>query len=168
MVFPTRIAMAGPLPGFPDTLAATGTVLRICQLRLGHQPALAGIKHLNRLENVVARMEWAEADADEGVLLDTDGKVISGVMSNLFIRRSGIWRTPALEFCGVAGVTRGRLMHRLGAEAAPLSLDDLLGADTVLLCNSLIRVRWASRLEDRRWNRPEDFESIMECLCSEE
>ncbi|PIY97693.1 MAG: aminodeoxychorismate lyase [Hydrogenophilales bacterium CG_4_10_14_0_8_um_filter_62_70] len=168
MPFPTRIAIATRLPDFPDPVAETGARLRVCDLRLGHQPRLAGIKHLNRLENVLARMEWDDPAIDEGLLLDTEGSVISGVMSNLFVRHGGVWQTPAIDQCGVAGVTRGRLLRRLDAKEAKIGLDAVLTADTVMLSNSLIRLRWVRSLGERRWPRPPDFAAILEKLCSED
>lgn len=167
LAYPTRIAVATPLPGFSDPVAETGARLRVCDLRLGHQPALAGIKHLNRLENVLARMEWDDDGIDEGILLDGDGFVISGVMSNLFIRRDGVWKTPLLDRCGVAGVTRHRLMQRLDVQEARIALAELMAADTILLSNSLIRLRWVSALGERSWSRPPDFDAVLESLCSE-
>lgn len=165
--YPTRVAMATPLPDFADPLRHCGATLRVCDLRLGHQPRLAGAKHLNRLENVLARMEWDDPDIDEGVLLDADGAVISGVMGNLFIRVGGIWHTPVLDRCGVAGVTRGRLLRRLEVRESRLRLDDLMRADDILLSNSLVRLRWVARLGERVWQRPVDFDQLMERLCSE-
>lgn len=165
--FPSRIAMASPLPEFADPVAESGAVVRLCDLKLGKQPKLAGIKHLNRLENVLARMEWDTSDIDEGLLLDSDGWVISGVMSNVFVRHAGKWRTPSLDNCGVAGVTRARLMRLLDATEDRIGIETLLSADAVLMCNSLIRVRWISALGERRWSRPMDFDAIMERLCSE-
>lgn len=163
--FPTRLTLASVLPDFPDPTHETGAAVRLCDLRLGHQPRLAGTKHLNRLENVLARMEWDDPDIDEGILLDSDGRVVSGVMSNLFVRRGGAWLTPRLDRCGVAGVTRGRLMSRLGAREAEIGLDELLGAESLLLCNSLVRLRWVGRLGERAWARPADFDDILEKLC---
>jgi 4-amino-4-deoxychorismate lyase len=163
--YPTRLIQATPLPAFPDPLAETGVVLRVCDLRLGHQPRLAGAKHLNRLENVLARMEWDDAAIDEGVLLDHEGQVISGVMSNLFILSDGLWLTPDLSRCGVAGVTRARLMRGLDIREARFDLDTLLAADVVLLSNSLIRLRWVARLRERYWTRPAGFDNLLELLC---
>lgn len=133
-----------------------GLTLRVCELRLGHQPALAGIKHLNRLENVLARAEWNDASIAEGLLLDQSGRVVSGVMSNLFLWRGGRLQTPSLRLCGVAGVARARLMRL--AEAAGLSVEEtefdlaaLLDADEVMLTNSLIGLRRVVRLGGRAW-----------------
>lgn len=165
--FPTRVMTASPLPDFPDPVLSTGATLRVCELRLGHQPALAGIKHLNRLENVLARMEWDDPDIDEGLLLDQDGWLVSGVMSNVFVLEGGIWQTPVLDRCGVAGVTRSRMMQRLGVRETRLKLDDLMSSDAVLLGNSLIRLRWVARLSERHWARPAEFDTLWEKLCSE-
>lgn len=165
LAYPTRLAQATPLPAFPDPVAETGAVLRVCDLRLGHQPLLAGAKHLNRLENVLARMEWDDAAIDEGVLLDHEGLVVSGVMSNLIILSDGHWLTPDLSRCGVAGVTRARLMRALAVREARFGLDTLLAADAVLLSNSLIRLRWAARLGERSWTRPAGFNDLLEKLC---
>lgn len=166
LALPTRIAIASPLPGFPDPLRDSGATLRVCDLRLGHQPRLAGAKHLNRLENVLARMEWDDPAIDEGILLDQDGNVVSGVMTNLFVRREGAWLTPRLDRCGVAGVTRARLLPVLAAREARFGLDTLLAADALLLCNSLIRLRWVARLGERTWPRPVEFDNLLERLCS--
>lgn len=143
----------------PVAAPAEGLTLRVCQLRLGYQPALAGIKHLNRLENVLARAEWNDDAIDEGILLDQDGRVVSGVMSNVFIWRDAGLQTPRLDLCGVAGVARSRLMRR--ARAAGIRVDEaefdlvaLLEADEVMLSNSLTGLRRVGRLGDRRWTGP--------------
>ena len=75
------------------------------------QPALAGIKHLNRLENVLARAEWSDPDIAEGLLCDANDNVIGGTMSNLFIARAGLLITPELSRCGVAGMMRDLVME---------------------------------------------------------
>lgn len=162
---PCRVLIASPLPDFPDPVLASGATLRVCELRLGHQAQLAGVKHLNRLENVLARMEWTDPAIDEGLLLDQSGQLVSGVMSNLIIRRSGTWMTPLLDRCGVAGVARGRFMSRLTVLETRLDLDSVLAADTVLLCNSLIQLRWVAHFQGRSWARPDDFESLRSALC---
>lgn len=137
---------------------AAATV-RVCRLRLGHQPALAGLKHLNRLENVLARAEWQDPAIHEGLLLDQDGRVISGVMSNLFLWRDGELLTPQLTRCGVAGVARARLMALAAARGyrvreAELGLDDVTGAQEAMLTNSLFGLWRIGRLEGKDWPVP--------------
>jgi len=140
-----------------------GITLRVCTLRLGGQPRLAGIKHLNRLENVLARAEWNTAEFDEGLLLDQSERVISGVMSNLFIWRDQGQQsrllTPRLDQCGVAGVARARLMRLARAqgiqvEEAELSLREVFEADEVMLTNSVMGLRRVARMESKSWPDP--------------
>jgi len=152
----TRILIHEPGPPPSATWPAAGLTLRVCDLRLAAQPALAGIKHLNRLENVLARAEWNSPEIHEGLLLDAAGRVISGVMSNLFLWRDGCLDTPRLDQCGVAGLARARLMRSaagagFAVREARISLDDVLAADELLLCNSLIGLRRIARLNHRTW-----------------
>lgn len=142
---PTRIVSSGPLPQNLEGQRAEGIRVRLCSLKLAHQPALAGVKHLNRLENVLARAEWNDARIAEGLLCDEHGHVIAGTMTNLFIGVEGALATPGLERCGVAGVTRERIMewaerHRVSCTVTTLSWSDVLGADEVFLVNSLAGV----------------------------
>ncbi len=153
---PTRIVMYDPTPPLSDRWPASGLHLHLCDLRLSGQPRLAGIKHLNRLENVLARSEWNDPEVHEGVLRDAHDRVISGVMSNLFFWRDARLCTPRLDRCGVAGVTRARLMRRAAAaglmvEENEYGLADVLAADEVMLCNSVIGLRRVFRLGLREW-----------------
>lgn len=139
---PTRVVIKASLPNYPTGYEQEGVGLHLCQLRLPEQPAYAGIKHLNRLENVMARMEWSDAAYADGLLLDTAGNVIECTMSNLFARYGSDLVTPDLTKCGVAGITRQQILDlapRLGlnANVAQLSLEKLLQADEVIICNSL-------------------------------
>jgi 4-amino-4-deoxychorismate lyase len=132
---------------------------RVCALKLGWQPRLAGIKHLNRLENVLARAEWNTPEFDEGLLLDQSEQVISGVMSNLFIWRNNRLQTPKLDHCGVAGVARARLMRLartqgLQVEEINMNLQSVLDAEEVMLTNSLWGLRRVGRIESKTWIQP--------------
>ena len=154
----TRILACWPTA--PSGLAVEeGLNVRLCDLRLGHQPALAGIKHLNRLENVLARAEWQDPEIHEGLLLDQDGRVVSGVMSNVFIWSQDRLMTPRLHRCGVAGVTRSRLVRlarteNLAVEEVDLELEEVMQAQELMFCNSLWGLRRAVRLGARSWNHP--------------
>ncbi|MGQ0750590.1 MAG: aminodeoxychorismate lyase [Betaproteobacteria bacterium] len=153
---PSRIVMSMPLPAYPASYVETGVKARICSLRLGFQPALAGIKHLNRLENVLARREWDDPDVAEGVLLDTEDNVIGGTMTNLFMARGGALITADLRRCGVSGATRDRIIARAAAHGIACTVSDLplteaLQADELFLANSLIGVWQVRELADRSW-----------------
>jgi len=163
-----RIAMAYP-PTTMDREADLGIAVRVCRLRLGNQPHLAGIKHLNRLENVLARMEWDDPAISEGVLLGEDGRVIGGTSSNIFVQNGRALLTPRLDRCGIAGVARARLIRSavkagFNVDITDISLAQVLAADAVYFCNSLVRLRWVNRLENQTWRLPETFLPLLECL----
>lgn len=148
---PTRIVLALPPPDYPDDFRRRGVAARFCRKRLADNPDLAGIKHLNRLEQVMARMEWGD-EYQEGVMLDGRDRVIEGTMSNLFAVEDGGLRTPLLDRCGVSGVMRGWIIEACRQCGIPvredrLSREDLLRADGVFFCNVLIRVWPVRRLE---------------------
>jgi 4-amino-4-deoxychorismate lyase len=138
----TRIVAAAPLPESASAQRDTGVVVRRCRLRLSHQPALAGVKHLNRLENVLARAEWSDPRIAEGILCDVEGHVIAGTMTNIFIAVDDALATPKVDRCGVAGVTRDRVIEGAGRRGVAcaittLSWSDVVGADEVFVVNSL-------------------------------
>ena len=117
-------------------------MLRECLIRLSCQPALAGLKHLNRLENVLARNEWHDDDVFEGLLLDTGGLIIEATQANIFFNIGSRWVTPDLSFSGVSGVLRGWLLDKsqeLGVKTGvtTLSVDDLGKARGCFVCNSV-------------------------------
>ncbi|MFA6062433.1 MAG: aminotransferase class IV [Gallionella sp.] len=151
---PTHIWDVSPLPVYPASNATEGVTLCLCTLRLSHQPRLAGIKHLNRLENVLAAAECTEVN--EGLLLDVDGLVIEGVRSNVFLIKQGCLITPELSRCGVAGVQRDRVMdcaRQIGmqVEVRDVGLDELHMADEVFLTNSVFGLWPVARLADKVW-----------------
>lgn len=140
----------------PPALPGAGLRLRWCATRLAIQPLLAGLKHCNRLEQVMARDEWQQpgtlhADADEGLMRDTEGDVVCAVSANLFVLREGAWSTPKVDRCGVAGVCRQWALEALGATQARLAPDDVEGADAVFLCNAVRGILPVARLGDRAW-----------------
>lgn len=154
----TRIVMGGAMPAYPEKNDCDGIRARLCELRLAEQPHLAGIKHLNRLENVLARAEWHDAAITEGLLLDLHGNLIEGVTSNLFIIRRGVLITPDLSRCGVAGVTRERILAwaqltGVAYEIRDIPLDELWDAEELLVCNSLIGVWQVREIGGKHWER---------------
>jgi 4-amino-4-deoxychorismate lyase len=122
---PTRIVTAYPAPAYPADWTRGGVQLRLCDLRLSEQPRLAGLKHLNRLEQVLARQEWSAPVPQEGLLLDAAGRVIGGTMSNVFACIDGQLVTPSLERCGVAGVMREAVLELARARGIDCRQRDL-------------------------------------------
>jgi 4-amino-4-deoxychorismate lyase len=155
---PTRIVLSQPLPARPPEWRTEGVRVRICATRAGHQPRLAGIKHLNRLENVLARAEWTDPGIAEGLMLDAAGNVIEGTMSNVFIVERGGLVTPALDAAGVAGVQRERVLEEAAGRGVPatvsaISLARLLAADEIFLVNSLLPLWPVSAVDERIFHR---------------
>lgn len=153
---PTRIIQAFPWPTYPASHWEEGVRTRICTFRLSLSQAFAGMKHLNRLEQVMARAEWQDDDIHEGLLLDQEGFVVEGVMSNLFLVTAGRLRTPRLDRCGVAGVMRGLVMEaaqalELPVEEARVLPVEVLGADELFLTNSVIGIWPVNACESRRF-----------------
>jgi len=151
---PARIVARYPWPGWPEEYRAEGVIVRYCRIRLGINAVLAGLKHLNRLEQVLARNEWRDPAIAEGLMQDTQDNVIEGTMSNLFLISGQKLLTPDLDQCGVAGVIRHRILTvapALGLETVItlVSRDDLSAADEIFLCNSVIGVWPIRRLADR-------------------
>lgn len=148
-VAPRRILQGAPLPNYPAEHAEHGVRLFPCQTRLGEQPLLAGLKHLNRLEQVLARAEWQDGEHAEGLMRDGQGRVVEGVYSNLFMVSAGVLVTADLSRCGVAGVMRGALLEhapRMGmpTQVRDIAFEELQQADEVFVCNSVYGV-WPVR-----------------------
>lgn len=135
---PVRVVAAFAPPEIAAEACAQGLRLRICELRLAEQPLLAGIKHLNRLEQVLARAEWDDTGIADGVLRDSHERVISATMANLFAVIDGVLQTPALDRCGVAGVARAEVLAVCPqARVTELSLDGLSSASEIFLSSSV-------------------------------
>lgn len=148
----TRVLALSPLPE-PDRAPGRGIRTRVCSTRLALQPALAGIKHLNRLEQVLARAEWNDPAIEEGLMLDSREQLIEGTMSNLFVVRGGSLATANLAQCGVAGIMRSviiDLARQRGIEVniEPLTLADAQAAEELFVCNSLIGIRPVSSIDE--------------------
>ncbi|MBX3650748.1 MAG: aminodeoxychorismate lyase [Burkholderiales bacterium] len=151
-----RIVSADLPPAYPGEWATGGVAIRLCTLRLSEQPVLAGVKHLNRLENVLARAEWNDPDIAEGLLQDAAGNIIEGTRCNVFLVENGTLVTPDLSRCGVAGVTRDLVMesaahHGMRCSVEPVSCLRLQSATEVLLVNSLIGVWPVAAFGSLRW-----------------
>lgn len=127
--------------------------LTLCNHRLSENPVLAGIKHLNRLDQVLGRNEWLEQDIDEGLMRNQDGSVVCGTMSNIVVERAGQLMTPAIKGAGVYGVVRDCLLEQGRLQNTPvqvgeLHVSDVETADAVYMMNALIGVRRVSRFDD--------------------
>jgi len=152
LIKPTRIVSLHPYPDYPFAYHEQGITARFCTTRLGLNPALAGIKHLNRLEQVLARAEWHDPTIQEGIMFDNDGYVIEGTMTNLFVVKDDVLYTATLDKTGISGIIRGIIIeqsasHKMKVLESRISQNELLSADEVFVCNSVIGI-WPIRQID--------------------
>jgi len=151
---PSRILLRYSPSIVPDTWPPPAVTVKLCATRLGISPVLAGIKHLNRLEQVLARSEWDDPHIAEGLMCDGAGALVCGTTTNLFLLRDGAIVTPLLDRAGVAGTVRSRLMREAGTRGAALREmrlhpEDLVHADGAFLTNALIGCRPIQRVDDQ-------------------
>jgi 4-amino-4-deoxychorismate lyase len=142
-ILPTRIVIYTPLPELKSAYQ-----LNVCQVRYCHNPNLAGIKHSNRLEQVLAR---AEVVLDEGIMLDEQGLVISATAANIFLIKDGVIKTPDLSQCGILGTRRARILQRYSVQVCSIELNELLIADAVFLTSSLLGVKPVLSIESNEF-----------------
>ena len=136
---------------------AEGVDAMVCETRLAGPSVLAGLKTLNRLEQVFGRSECVAANAFEGLMVDADEQVICGTMSNVFIVIDHTLITPALSRCGVAGVMRRLVLESFAAidkavVIRDVTLAELWQSDEVFLSNSQFGVVPLRRCDDRQWS----------------
>lgn len=154
----TRVAIRYPWPVEDPVLQQQGVSVRVAATCLGENPALAGLKHCNRLEQILARSEPQAAASAEALMLSRSGKLISGIMTNVFLidgpSESPRLRTPAIDLCGVAGVMRRVVLREaaragIGASECALWPADLAAATEVFLTNARVGIWPVARLEAR-------------------
>jgi 4-amino-4-deoxychorismate lyase len=150
----TRVVFQYPLPAENAASARDGIDVRVAQTRYGENERLAGMKHLNRLEQVLARSEVPTEDAAELLVFSSSGFLVSGTMSNVFLVQNGRLRTPRVDRCGVAGIMRRVVLREAAAlgivaEEAALTAADVEGAAEMFVTNARIGI-WPVRSLDAR------------------
>jgi 4-amino-4-deoxychorismate lyase len=150
-----RIALRYAWPAEDPAGQEQGVRVRLARLRLGENPALAGIKHCNRLEQVLARREWSDPAIAEAIMFSSSGALVSGTASNVFLVRGSKLLTPLIDRCGVAGVMRSLVLEiaaaaGVAAEERRLDATDLAAAEELFLTNALTGIRPVRELEGVR------------------
>ncbi len=150
----SRIITLYPWPDYDHENALSGVQTRICDYRYAINPGLAGIKHLNRLEQILARSEWEDSSIAEGIVMNLDDNVIEGTMSNIFYVAGGILFTPDLSVSGINGIVRQKIIELATAMQLEVcikktTLETLMSADEVFMCNSIIGI-WPIKMIDEK------------------
>ena len=141
----TRILSVSAWPDHYDRWRQEGITLALSPVRLGRNPLLAGLKHLNRLEQVLIRSHLEQTDADEALVVDSEGWVTECCAANLFWRKENVVYTPRLDQAGVNGIMRQFCLQSLAQ--SPFQVvevyageDALMQADEMVICNALMPV----------------------------
>lgn len=141
----TRILSVSAYPAYYSQWRKQGITLTLSPIPLGRNPYLAGLKHLNRLEQVLIRSHLEQTDADEALVLDSEGWVTECCAANLFWRKGNVVYTPRLDQAGVNGIMRQFCIRLLAQSSYQLvevqaSLEEALQADEMVICNALMPV----------------------------
>lgn len=155
----TRVLSVHPFPNYPNE----GINARFCQTRLSLNPTLAGLKHLNRLEQVLARSEWTD-EVSEGIMLDINDRVIEGTMSNVFYIKNQQLYTANLTQSGVAGIIRGLIMERHSVIEHDYTKNQLLSADEVFICNAVLGIMPIKQLEQQTFTISQHTRDLQDWL----
>lgn len=152
----TRIVSLHDYPAHDKRYWSEGVMLGLAEVRLSKQPSLAGIKHGNRLEQIIARSQWKE-DWQEALLLDSDDQVIEATQSNIFLIKNNKLVTPSLDASGVAGVMRQCVINEAKDNGfdvliKPVSVDEVMRADEVFLTNSVIGIWPVNEFNQMKYN----------------
>jgi len=153
---PTRICMLSAWPDYVAHWREHGLATRFCQTQVSINPQLAGIKSLNRLDSVLASSELGTA-YNEGFLSDTEGNVIEGTMSNIFVVMNDALVTPDLSRCGVNGIMREQIIdiahnNNINVETRNITRDELLASREIFVSNSVIGACVVKQLEQQFYN----------------
>jgi len=151
-----RLLLRYDFPAYPPQIWRLGIKARLCSTRLARDPALAGMKHLNRLHQILARAEWQDPEIIEGFMMDDKGLLVEACQSNVFLVKNGELYTPALEQCGVAGVMRQCVIDSAARLKIPLKIvdlpiDRLYQADEVFVTNSVIGVWPVTHIDEKQF-----------------
>ncbi len=143
-----------------------GIKVALCRQTLGYNPLLAGIKHLNRLEQVLARQEWDDAEFGEGLMLDRHRRLVSATMSNVFVVKDRVLLTPDLSAAGVEGVVRGVVMELarelgIALRVAALPLAETAGCAEMFLTNSLTGIVPVSCFDGKEFASPGEVTAAL-------
>ncbi len=131
-------------PPFYADWRENGIELGISPVKLGLNPLLAGIKHCNRLEQVLIKQAIQKQPSEDAVVCDLNGVVVECSASNVFWRKDQQWYTPTIDTAGVDGVMKQYLIDNLAelkqTDEVKQPIADLFQANSVFICNSLMGI----------------------------
>jgi 4-amino-4-deoxychorismate lyase len=162
---PTRIISRSAYPQHYLSWREQGITLALSPIPLSRNPLLAGLKHLNRLEQVLIRTHLDQTSADEALVLDTEGYLVECCAANLFWRKGKTVFTPDLSQSGVTGLMRRRVIELLSGTEYLLRevsepLTTLADADELLVSNALLPLLPVNTAQSWRYHSRQLYEFL--------
>ncbi|MDH5485031.1 MAG: aminodeoxychorismate lyase [Gammaproteobacteria bacterium] len=162
----TRITARYDFVDYPLENTEQGVQTIICKTPVSVNASLAGLKHINRLDNVLARNEWSDPDIMEGLMMDDRGNIIEGTMTNVFCVKDNVVYTPRLDRAGIDGIIRNEIIRLAGEQEIvvkqeDISVNDLQEMDEVFLTNSLAIIWPVIKINNRVFVKGEVTARLM-------
>jgi 4-amino-4-deoxychorismate lyase len=145
----TRVLIRFPYLSMSEEQKKIGVSVRFCRTIWPKDELLAGIKHLNRLHQVMARSEWSDPSISEGICSNDEGHIVGATAANLFATIDGVCVTPDVSKSGIAGVCRAALLEQGAIQVRNLNKGELLRAQEIFLSNAVQGVIPVCRIDDR-------------------
>jgi len=169
---PTVILGAYNWPNYPKENFKKGVKIGICKTRISTQPHLSEIKHLNRLEQILARSEWQTKNISESIMLDFNQNVIEGTMSNIFGVKKNIFYTPSVKFSGIEGIMRNVILKLLKKnkekfKIKKIKLKEFLNFEEVFICNSIFGIWPVIQVSKKKFLYGKKTRNIINILLDE-
>lgn len=142
---PTCYVSVSPYPDYNQQHRVNGIRVGCSDVQLSSQPLLAGIKHANRLEQVLTKIEVQSSQFDDMLVCDMNRQIIETSVANVFFKKNSKWFTPSLKECGVEGVMRNFIIKCIRKKQeklniSPINLNELKSFESAFICNSLMKI----------------------------
>ena len=166
---PTRILGIYDWPSYPQINFTKGIQMDICKTRISVQPTLSEIKHLNRLEQIIARLEWQSKAISESIMLDSNNNVIEGTMSNFFGVKKNVFYTSTTKSAGVEGIMRRIILKLLKKNKKKyiikkITLKEFLKFDEIFMCNSIFGIWPVIKISKKNFSFGKKTKEIIDLL----
>ena len=143
--------------------------MNICKTRISDQPALSEIKHLNKLEQIIARLEWQSKAISESIMLDSNDNVIEGTMSNFFGVKENVFYTSTIKFAGIEGIMREVILKLLKKNKKKyiikkITLKEFLKFDEIFMCNSIFGIWPVIKISKKNFSFGKKTKEIIDLL----
>ena len=170
-MIPTIILIISAMPIYSEKNLLKGVNVKFCKTKMSNNINIAGFKHLNRLDSVLARSEWTKKEIFEGLITDSQNNVIEGTMTNIFTLTNNILYTPIINEIGIKGIMREIVIEKFGnyfrdIVQCELSKEQLLNSESVFLTNSVVKIVPVRNIQGKIFRIDERIKKLMKSINS--